>query len=640
MTPVLILATLAAGVFLAGLAWRLSVAWRMDPAESFIASSRDDYFEFARSMSEIGVMGWSEGGASAFRGIGYPALISIVEDFQSDRRPWTPVLQAILGAAEAPLAAAIAMDLFSPEAGFAAGAMAALHTGVGRSIPGCQIETLFGCLVCLIAWALVRWCRAPSWRGTLLLSFFIGISLLCRAVFFAFPAVLILAVIAGALPSPGRGKLWTLIIAPYLLLAPWLLRNAVQFGRIIPFEDHAATRNFYAATRGVINNTVGAPYQDVLALEQPSPKNVLSATPEAQMFFVALRNIRSQPGTYLISCLRRLIHLLSLHPLLLFLAIAGAVRRRAAIGTRALAILCGYYAAVLVPMTLEVRYMEPMLPILAVLSGGLVPENLARLASSRIAQGMRRSLTPAALLVLLLPFYLLCVERLGAELVLTSLPCRLPRSVKADYHCGQELLRRGDREAASSRWRQALAALGESAPGASYLQARLEISLALADRPGPAVICRGNTFRFHSQEVQKTAIWFQDHGRLSDALWLYDALLACHPDDPRYLTDRAVARALNGSNDLARLDFLRALEVAPGDASAGQGLGVLLEQEGRPREALAIYERVLESSHAVAATQSPQGILLLLSSSVKKMRGGNIAKRARRREDARSKVSD
>ena len=147
-------------------------------------------------------------------------------------------------------------------------------------------------------------------------------------------------------------------------------------------------------------------------------------------------------------------------------------------------------------MTLEVRYMEPMLPILAVLSGGLIPENSAQLASSRIAQGIRRRLTPAALLVLLLPFYLLCVERLGAELVLTSLPCRLPRSVKADYHCGKKLLRRGVREAASSRWRQALAALGESASGASYLQARLEISL-VSRSPWADGHCDGNTFRFH-----------------------------------------------------------------------------------------------------------------------------------------------
>ena len=202
-------------------------------------------------------------------------------------------------------------------------------------------------------------------------------------------------------------------------------------------------------------------------------------------------------------------------------------------------------------MTLEVRYMEPMLPILAVLSGGLIPENSAQLASSRIAQGIRRRLTPAALLVLLLPFYLLCVERLGAELVLTSLPCRLPRSVKADYHCGKKLLRRGVREAASSRWRQALAALGESASGASYLQARLEISLALADRPGPTVIAMETPSVSIAGGPEDRHLVSGPWPLIRRAVALRRAL-GLPPRRSTLFTDRAVARALNGHNDLAR----------------------------------------------------------------------------------------
>lgn len=620
MPPVRILAALAAGIFATGLAWRLSVARNLDAAESFKAAGRDDYFELARSLSEGGVLGWAGGGLSAFRGVGYPALLSAIEDFRQERRPLAPTLQAVLGAAQAPLAAATALELASPGAGLAAGTLAALHPGVGRAITGCQIETFFGCLVCLISWALIRWCRDPGWGRTLLLVFFIGVSLLCRAVFFALPVALVLAVLSGALPSPGRAKLWALLVAPYLLLAPWVARNAVQFGRFIPFEDQAATRNFYAATLGIVDNAVGSPYQDVLALQQ-NATTPPAATAEQRMFSLAVRNIADAPGYYLFSCLRRLLRLLGMHPTLLLLAVAGAIRRRVDAGARALAILCGYYMLVHIPMTLEVRYLEPLLPVLAILAGGLVPDS-ARFSWPSIGRSARLRLSPEALLVLMVPLYLLCVERLGGELLLTRLPCRLPRTPRADYYCGEELLRRGDPEEALTLWRSALAELGGDAARPSYLAARLEISTALAEPPGSAAVCGRSFFRRHPEEVKAAAIWRQDHGRLPDALRLYDLLLACRPDDPGHLAGRAVAHVLGGRRDLARKDLLRALDIAPGDVQASQGLGVLLEQDGKTREALAVYERALKSVRAdppVPERLSP-GILMMMSASADRLR--------------------
>ncbi|MFI5360688.1 MAG: hypothetical protein ACHQ49_01860 [Elusimicrobiota bacterium] len=618
-SPAIILAALAAAVFAAGLAWRLSIAWSVDASEGYKAASREDYFELAHSLSEVGVLGWAGGGLTAFRGVAYPALLSTVEDFRPERRPRSPVLQAVLGAVQAPLAAATALE-FSVEAGLAAGALAALHPGIGRTITGCQIETLFGCLVCLIAWALVRWCRDPGWGRTLLLAFFIGVSLLCRAVFFALPVALVLAAFAGALPSPGRAKLGAVLVVPYMLLAPWAARNAVQFGRFIPFEDQAATRNFYAASLGIVDNVLGSPFQDVLALEQGFPAPPAAIT-ERRMLSLAVKNIVEAPGSYLMSCLRRLVRLLGLHPMLLLMALAGALRRRADAGTRAIGVLCVYYVLVHIPMTLEPRYFEPVLPVLAVLAGGLIPES-ARRSWQPIGRTLRRRLTPAALLVLLVPLYLLCVERLGAEILLTRFPCRLPRTPLADYYCGEEFLRRGEREKALPLWRGALAGLGGDAARPSYLTARLEIAAALAERRGSEDVCGHGVFRRQPKEAEAAAIWRQDHGRLSEALRLDDLLLACYPEDPDYLVDRSIARVLAGEREPARQDLLRALEISPGDARASQGLGSLLELDGRNREALEVYERALASARGESADPErfPEGILMIISSDARRLR--------------------
>ena len=585
-------------VFSAGLALRWSAVRRLDSAASFKAASRIDYFEFGRSLREVGVLGWS-GQASAFRGPIYPALLSWIESYQPNRRPRMPALQASIGALEAPVAAAAALELFSPAAGLAASALTAFHPEMSASIPGCKIETIFGLLLCLVAWTLVRWSRNPTWGATFLLAFSIGVSLLCRAVLFAFPLVLLALVLTGALPSPGRGKLWLLILVPYLALGPWVLRNAVQFGRFIPFEDHAATRNLYAASIGLAENSDSGPYQDILAIES-DPQGALAAEPEEHMLALARRNVAAAPGAYAASCGRRLIYVLRLHPWILLLAFAGAVKRRAVPGVRALSILCAYYLLAHIPMTLERRYIEPLLPALMILAAGLVG-NFSIASASPAAPNLWRRAAPASALLVLGALYGLCVERLAAETLLTRVPCRLPHTPLAAYHCGAQLLSRGERAQALSQWNAALAALPTDPAESPLLRSRIEGELIVAGDAGAlasTVADCSSPAALRPDAVQKVALRLQDGGRIVEALRLYDAILACHPGDAHYLSDRAVAHALDHREDLAEADLRTALKAAPKDARASYNLGMLLERRGRRNDALAVYSAARDLFHA------------------------------------------
>jgi tetratricopeptide (TPR) repeat protein len=593
----------------AGLAVRWSGVRRLDSAASFAAASRVDYFEFGRSLREIGVLGWS-GRACAFRGPVYPALLSLIESYRPDRRPRMPAVEALMGALEAPLAATAALELFSPAAGLAAAAMTAFHPELGLSIPGCRIETLFGLLMCLVAWALIRWSRGPTWPATLLLAFAIGVSLLCRGVLFAFPLLLLAAVLGGVLPSPGRGKLWVLILLPYALLGPWVMRNAVQFGRFIPFEDHAATRNLYAASLGYVENSESAAYQDILAVER-DPRGALAADPETHMFALTLRNIGAAPGAYALSCGRRCLYVFLLHPWLLLLALAGAVRRRTSPAARALSMLCLYYLLAHIPMTLEARYLEPLLPALMILAAGLVADHSAMSFSRSRPNPLSRA-APAFALLCLAALYGLSVERLAAEVLLTRIPCRLPQTPSAAYQCGLQLLSRGERETATARWRTALAALPAEAP---LLRGKIESGLIQAAEAGTLAEagsgCSNSAASRHPDDVQSVALRLQDGGRIAEALRLYDAILACNPDEPRYLSDRAVARTLGGREDLARADLRRALAFAPGDARASYNLGQLLEKRGRRKEALAVYTRARDLFHDPNRTAEKMPLMFL-----------------------------
>ncbi|PIR18239.1 MAG: hypothetical protein COV48_07725, partial [Elusimicrobia bacterium CG11_big_fil_rev_8_21_14_0_20_64_6] len=230
-------------VFCAGGAYRLAAAQRLDTFLAFKQASHDDYYEYGRNLRELGVLGILDR-PSAFRGIVYPAALSFLEAYDPDGTPRAPVAQALLGTASILLAAYLATQLYGLWGGLIAAGLTAFHPLLRDSVPGSQIEILFAFLMLLVALASARWARHPTPRNSILLGFAFSVSMLCRSVFFAFP--LILAAAAWPLRIPGlrRKNILLLLFASYAFLMPWIIRNGVQFRSLIPFEEHAATRNF------------------------------------------------------------------------------------------------------------------------------------------------------------------------------------------------------------------------------------------------------------------------------------------------------------------------------------------------------------------------------------------------------------
>lgn len=399
-------------MFAVGAGLRVAAALQTDTVEKLRDSGRADYFAFSLSLKEVGVLGWS-GTPSAFRGPAYPSFLACVESFEPETRPASPLIEAGLGSLEIPLAGWLAWELAGPWAAVAAAALTALHPALSWPVPACRVEPLYGLLVLLAAVCLLAWVRKPSWRRAAAAGFLISVGLLCRSGLVLFPVFLAAGLaLRGVAGVPWKRSLWIIVGASYLFLLPWAVRNSHRFGRFIPLEDHAADRNFIAAVDGVVMNLPG-----------PSP----DGGPEipfdelGSRRWGAVKKIAGHPLPYLASCLRRLARIVSWHGGLLFLACLGFLRRRSDPAAFVLGFLAAYYILMHSLLSLEARYIEPVLPVLAILGGAGASDWLsqsghggnASTPAAPPAWGQR--LAMAAALAVALPLYILVVSFLARE---------------------------------------------------------------------------------------------------------------------------------------------------------------------------------------------------------------------------------
>lgn len=617
-------------IFSWGSALRLGEAGKLDTAEAFRAAGLDDYHEFGRNLRELGVLGILSR-PSAFRAVLYPAFLSAVETYRPDRRPRAPAVQAAVSALAIPAAALAAGQIFGPGAALAAAAMTAFHPALSRSIPGPRIEILYGLLVLLVALMLIRWAREPSRANSAVLGFVIAVSLLCRGVLFAFPLVLAAAALWARPPRLQRGSLWVLVAASYVFLAPWIARNALQSHRFVPFEDRAAARNLLAGALGWVENRDGA-FQDLLA-DEADPRGAFSGDPRGRMFSLALRRIAGAPWAYAASSLRRAFFLCRQHMWLLALLLIAACRFRGDPALHAVGLLCAYFIGAHAPLSVEPRYLEPLLPSLICLAAGAFAWGARSLSFPR--------LTAAAVLAAAAPLYALSCARLLAEVRYSRFPCLLARGAAASYHCAESAAAAGDWPRAREFYERARARLAGTPGEAALLEAQVHVGLALTElRPGapggPHPSAR-DAVRTYPADARRKALWLQDQGRLAEAIALLTAVLDHRPDDALCLADRAVAYGLAGDDEKSARDLRRSLAVAPANARASLNYGLWLEKKGRPGEALRLYEAALAVEEArmdISPAQTPFQYLAMMRSRVRELRGaGGIRKFRRHRPD-------
>ncbi|HXT01474.1 MAG TPA: hypothetical protein VN915_12410, partial [Elusimicrobiota bacterium] len=516
-------AALACAFVVFGACLRFRDAGQLVTRADFNEHSRQDYYEYGRSLQEFGVLGW-DGAPDAFRGVAYPAFLSWMETYDPAVRSRVPAAHALLSSAVVPVAAAAAFGIGGLPAGAAAAALAAFDPELRTSIGGCQVEIVFSLLIALVALALVVWSAGPTIANTLTLGLAIGTSLLCRSVLCLFPLVLVAAYWRKAEFVPTRRRwAWILLASSYGLLSPWIVRNFVQFKRVIPFEDQAATRNLLAGALGIVdNNDAGntQDYQDRLAA-RIDPRGAAGPDRLAWLRRLAVERILSRPGEYLRSCAKRLFYVLWNHAVVFIVSLAVVFWRRRERGVQALALLCGYFVLVHVPMSVELRYFQPIVPCLLVLAAAAVPASAAEIPERPAV---------AAVLALTIPLCLLSFSRLAEEVALSKMPCALPASGIALYRCGQRQDAAGHSAAAQASWDHALARLDRDRSYRPRLRARIIAESEATrgvDRPErPALLAQAAAEA--PEELRQEALRLQD-SHPAGALRLFDALARAYP---------------------------------------------------------------------------------------------------------------
>ncbi|MBI5884051.1 MAG: tetratricopeptide repeat protein [Elusimicrobia bacterium] len=232
-----------------------------------------------------------------------------------------------------------------------------------------QLEYAF--LVLLAAGLMVWRSRVPSWGASLVLSLAVGTSLLFRSPLVFFPPLLALeewlrtkkktSVEKGLTPYWKHAAI--LCVAPYLFLLPWARMNWVQRRQVILLEGGQASTNVVAGALGLTQTIEG----DWSKLVDPG---VDSGDPGAVMAWAA-QEVGRHPLRYLESYARRIHLCLSRFPLLWFLALVSWWRFRDRPGPRQTGLLAAYFVLLHCAMAVDLRYLTPVWPLLAVLAACL-----------------------------------------------------------------------------------------------------------------------------------------------------------------------------------------------------------------------------------------------------------------------------
>ncbi len=253
---------------------------------------------------------------------------------------------------------------------------------------------LYSLQILAVAVALVWRARSPSpWRDAVL-ALCLGMSLLILSPLFLFPFVLLgYGLVRDRHGRKMRAALLCLI--PFLPLTIWAYMNWRLQHRLIIFEDGRAVTNIITGALGFVSTDLGARYAD-LGFSGGNP------------LIWAAQFILRHPGHYLWSIGRRLAYAASFHPFLYISALAGAWLGRKREEHKQLTLLIAYFLGIHCLMSVEMKYFEPMLPLLCALAACLLVARL-RPAADRSAERF----AAAALGATLAPILLVQVYALG-----------------------------------------------------------------------------------------------------------------------------------------------------------------------------------------------------------------------------------
>lgn len=202
----------------------------------------------------------------------------------------------------------------------------------------------------------------------------LGTATLCRAVPLLLPVVLVaLLLAAGRAPLRERAVRAALLAVCFsAVVAPWIVRNYLVFDRFVPVQTLGGLHLFLAVNEG----------ERLQGAAPGERKATLDAVArDRSLFERAVERIREDPGRYLRSSARRLVHmwsrthsgryegwLLAANSVLLALAAAGVAMARPRWRLLPLLAVLAYYVALHTVLLAIFRYLLPVVPILLVLA--------------------------------------------------------------------------------------------------------------------------------------------------------------------------------------------------------------------------------------------------------------------------------
>ncbi|HEY7292934.1 MAG TPA: hypothetical protein VH583_24060 [Vicinamibacterales bacterium] len=287
------------GIAIVALAWR--AFWLRSP----LALTPDgiEYLTLARGLLTSRFFTMDGVTASHYRPPLYPLMIAAVGrgsglslDSATTTASLWPIFaaQAILGTVSAVLVYLIAFRLFGRRVAVLAGLGLALAPTAARFSSVLLTETLFTCLVVAAVWAWV--CRRGGSAG-----FLFGLATLARVMLWPFLAVLGLG--SFFLPTTLRRTSWMLCACGALVLAPWIVRNAV-FSHTVTIASGGWGTTLYD---GTIRLHRGTNPWSLLVPSGESPVDLDEG--ERNAWIQAIRVIRTDPAAWIAARLSQWPHL-------------------------------------------------------------------------------------------------------------------------------------------------------------------------------------------------------------------------------------------------------------------------------------------------------------------------------------------
>ncbi|HVU87251.1 MAG TPA: hypothetical protein VHD36_08015, partial [Pirellulales bacterium] len=200
----------------------------------------DNYREFAINLREHGTFGPDGGEPSAYRPVLYPLLLAtLTYEYHAFNLAGLVALHVGLGLATVWFTALVGGRWGLGRWRFAAGALAACDPILLRQSTLVMSETLATFLAALALLALTLLLERPNLLRALAAGTSLGLAVLCRPTFAVWAATIPPALV-WLLPRDARrvSTVAAVIFAASITVAPWAIRNWIQFGRPIITTTH------------------------------------------------------------------------------------------------------------------------------------------------------------------------------------------------------------------------------------------------------------------------------------------------------------------------------------------------------------------------------------------------------------------